>query len=136
MNRPSYPPAAAPLILGAFCLVFCAARGDEPRPAGKESPRGALVICGGGRIPEAMRRAFVDLAGGPKARIVVVPTASEDADAKGPALDEFLDPWRKQGVASVTLSPPARGLKPTRPASAGRSTRRRASGSAAATSRA
>src|SRR6202790_5685299 len=42
------------------------------RPA---SRGGALVICGGGGIPEAVRNRFLELAGGPLARIVVIPTA-------------------------------------------------------------
>lgn len=116
MNRPSSRPiapgsparvflrmAAPACLLVATCLVFGRApRADEKAAEGKAT-RGALVICGGGRIPDDVRRAFVDLAGGPKARIVVIPTASEDADAKGPELDAFLEPWRKQGAARLTL---------------------------------
>jgi cyanophycinase len=68
-----------------------------------EPPRGALVICGGGRLPESVRREFVRLAGGPKARIVVIPTASESADGPAAMLAEYLEPWNKQGVASVVL---------------------------------
>ncbi|MDG3003436.1 cyanophycinase [Paludisphaera mucosa] len=64
---------------------------------------GHLVICGGGGLPDPVRARFVELAGGPRARIVVVPTASEDADAKGRELEEFLEPWKKREVASVTL---------------------------------
>jgi cyanophycinase len=33
----------------------------------------------------------------------VIPTASEDADAGPATLDEFVEPWRKQGVISVKL---------------------------------
>src|SRR4051794_16826059 len=65
--------------------------------------RGSLVICGGGGLPDPVRKRFVELAGGPKARIVVSPTASEDADAKGPELAEFTEPWAKRGAASVVL---------------------------------
>jgi cyanophycinase len=65
--------------------------------------RGSLVICGGGGLPDAARQRFVELAGGPRARIVVIPTASEDADAKGPELAEFTEPWAKRGAASVVL---------------------------------
>jgi cyanophycinase len=36
---------------------------------------GALVICGGGDLPDEVYERFVDLAGGEKARIVVIPTA-------------------------------------------------------------
>ena len=41
---------------------------------------GALVIVGGGGMPPEIRRTFVDLAGGAKARIVVIPTASAAAE--------------------------------------------------------
>ena len=61
------------------------------------------MICGGGGLPETARQRFVELAGGPKARIVVIPTASVDADAKGPELAEFTEPWAKRGAHSVTL---------------------------------
>jgi cyanophycinase len=51
------------------------------RPAGTEQPvpetsRGSLVICGGGGLPGPVRQEFIRLAGGPQARIVVIPTAS------------------------------------------------------------
>ncbi|WP_165064805.1 cyanophycinase [Paludisphaera rhizosphaerae] len=84
------------IILGLGAILG----GSEGR---SEELVGHLVICGGGGLPDAVRGKFVELAGGPKARIVVVPTASEDADADGPALDEFLAPWRKHGAASVKL---------------------------------
>ena len=64
---------------------------------------GALVICGGGGLPESVRREFVRLAGGPKAKIVVIPTASSDADGPAAEVAEFLEPWNKRGVASAVL---------------------------------
>jgi cyanophycinase len=48
------------------------------RPAIPEVPRGALVIVGGGVMPRAVTRKFIDLAGGPDALIVVLPTALPD----------------------------------------------------------
>ena len=41
---------------------------------------GTLIIAGGGKLPDAIPEAFVKAAGGKKARIVVIPTASEGAD--------------------------------------------------------
>jgi cyanophycinase len=68
-----------------------------PRP-----PRGALVIVGGGKVTPDIERAFVSLAGGKAARIVVIPTASGYAD--DPREDRgFGERWRKTGVASVRL---------------------------------
>jgi cyanophycinase len=57
------------------------------------------VICGGGVIPEVVRARFVELAGGPEARIVVIPTAHRIADT--PAVKTILDPWMTRGAASV-----------------------------------
>jgi cyanophycinase len=68
-----------------------------------EPPQGALVICGGGGLPESARREFVRLAGGPKAKIVVIPTASEYADGPAATLAEYLESWTKQGVASAVV---------------------------------
>jgi cyanophycinase len=63
---------------------------------------GPLVIVGGGGMPESVRKAFVELAGKEKAKIVVVPTASVDADDPAKA-DSFREGWLKLGPASVTL---------------------------------
>src|SRR5262245_65462416 len=41
---------------------------------------GALVIVGGGGLPDPIRDRFLQLAGGQKARLVVIPTASYKAD--------------------------------------------------------
>ena len=71
----------------------------SPNAAG----RGALVICGGGGIPEPVHQEFLKLAGGTKAKVVVIPTASTDADGSDAVRGEFLEPWTKRGVASATL---------------------------------
>jgi cyanophycinase len=42
--------------------------------------KGSLVIAGGGALPSIIREKFVELAGGKDARIVIIPTASADAD--------------------------------------------------------
>jgi cyanophycinase len=58
------------------------ARGEAPFPAAKaavpEVPHGALVIVGGGAVTPAILRKFIDLAGGPDAPIVLLPTAQPD----------------------------------------------------------
>jgi len=67
------------------------------------SPRsGALLICGGGTIPEDVRMRFLELAGGAAARIVVIPTANSAADS--PNADAiYLKPWRDRGATTVTM---------------------------------
>lgn len=51
----------------------------EPPPP--EVPKGALVIVGGGGMPPDVTKKFIDLAGGPDANIVVLPTAAPGAPA-------------------------------------------------------
>jgi cyanophycinase len=48
--------------------------------ASPEAPKGNLVLIGGGKRPAAVMSKFIELAGGPSARILVVPTASELPD--------------------------------------------------------
>lgn len=62
----------------AFFLVALA----HPTLAAGPSPRaGHLVLIGGGDKPADAMRKFVELAGGKDAPIVVIPTASSEADA-------------------------------------------------------
>jgi cyanophycinase len=75
------------LVLAPACLVSLtlAARVIPvgPTTSPPEAPGGSLVIVGGGTIPAAVWDRFVELAGGDNARLVVIPTASGDAD-QGP----------------------------------------------------
>ena len=62
-------------------------------------PMGTLVIAGGGpTIPEIVEKALA-LAGGKKARVVIIPQASARADT-GQRSGEM---WRKAGAAYVTV---------------------------------
>jgi cyanophycinase len=85
----------------ALVLLVLAAPAAPQGPPVAEVP-GSLVIVGGGRMPDAVRQRFVELAGKADARIVVVPTASEYGDDPKEAAS-FLDPWKKLGPKSVTL---------------------------------
>jgi cyanophycinase len=83
-------------------LAFSA--NNQPVPKGAivaSLPRagGALVICGGGALPSEVGDRFVELAGGSKARIVVIPTAHAAADTSLPTNE--IEMWKKRGVASV-----------------------------------
>ena len=62
---------------------------------------GTLLIVGGGKLPDAIRLHFVELAGGKKARIVVIPTASNKADQ--PALVQTYLSFKSMDVQSVVL---------------------------------
>jgi cyanophycinase len=71
-----------------------------PRPAEKETT-GTLVIVGGGVLPDTIRERFLELAGGKKGRLVVIPTASELADQT--RIFRSYNYWKAQGLASVSM---------------------------------
>ncbi|WP_406697526.1 cyanophycinase [Singulisphaera sp. Ch08] len=60
------------------------------------------MICGGGKLPPSIRDEFCKLAGGPRARIVVIPTATSNAD-KPDHLATLLADWKLSNVESVQL---------------------------------
>jgi len=63
----------------ALALHACA---SASHPASASSPRGSLLIVGGGPISDAILERFVQLAGGPgHANIVIFPMSSSDPDA-------------------------------------------------------
>jgi cyanophycinase len=80
-------------LLALVCLALALTGPGTPvGPAGEsheppvERACGSLVIAGGGLLPDAVRDRFLKLAGGPKARLVVIPTASPSVDER--ALEE------------------------------------------------
>lgn len=62
---------------------------------------GSLVICGGGQLPDSVYKTFLKRAGGENARLVIVPTAS--ANANKTADEEFASRWIDLGAASVKV---------------------------------
>jgi cyanophycinase len=88
----------------------------SPSPPVPDSPRGSLVIVGGGGRSEAMMRRFVQLAGGPGARIAVVPNASSEPEETGRALVAELDSLGARAFvfhldrAAASVEASARGL--------------------------
>ena len=82
------------LAMVVLALSLPTARGDEPAKAG------ALVIVGGGGMPDGVRDKFMALAGGKAAKVVVIPTASEAADRRAEE-EGYLQPWRKYAPASL-----------------------------------
>src|SRR5262249_5164225 len=61
--------------------------------------KGTLVIVGGGGMPAGLLQRFVDLAGGKKAHIVVLPTAMPDPL---PAREGIAAAFRRAGAEKVT----------------------------------
>src|SRR6185503_14801950 len=74
---------AVPAVLLALLAASCSARSTRVSlPA--DAPRGHLLVVGGGPRPGPIMERFVRLAGGPaRARVVVLPMASAEADLRG-----------------------------------------------------
>ncbi|MGE5413727.1 MAG: cyanophycinase, partial [Syntrophomonadaceae bacterium] len=87
------------------CLVALGCAHASPRAASSAAPAagrsGTLLIVGGGPIPDALIERFVALSGGAgHARILVLPMASEDADAGEEIVTHFrsLGAWAERLV--------------------------------------
>lgn len=93
--------ATALVVLGADLALLTRGAVGGGVAAPKRLAGGALMICGGGKLPDSVRDRFVELAGGRDAKIVVIPTANRDANGFGS--EARLDPWKARGVASVRL---------------------------------
>jgi cyanophycinase len=87
--------------LPALLAVGPVGAADPRPPASAPKKSGSLVIVGGGQLPEAVRDRFLELAGGKKSRIVVIPTASAAAQKRGTS--KSYDFWKRQEASSVTL---------------------------------
>lgn len=83
----------------ALTLAACVSTTTAPAP-GPPRPAGSLLIVGGGPIPDPIIERFVALAGGKgRARIVLYPMASEDADAGLELAEDF----RKLGAEAERI---------------------------------
>lgn len=63
---------------------------------------GALVIVGGGGLPQGAIEFFLKEAGGEKAKLVVIPTASEYADDAAER-ERLVTEWKSRGFADVVV---------------------------------
>jgi cyanophycinase len=91
-------PRSLPRLLAVLSLSLLACL---PPARAAEPPAGSLVIVGGGDLPDAAGDRFLELAGGRSARVVVIPTATELADAP----EQLTSPgyWKARGAASVVV---------------------------------
>jgi len=94
------------LFVGLFILTAQSVIAGEPTfqalpPFDPAGIRGSLLLCGGGRIPDAIRDEFVRLAGGEKGRLVIIPAGSGDdtVEADAEAVTEI---WKSRGIGTVT----------------------------------
>ena len=90
-------------VVGLLFLSACVSAGNLGSQPPAPNAQGHLVIVGGGPIPAAIDQRFVELAGGAgKARIVVLPMASESGTESGA---EKAASFRKLGAAyAVSLN--------------------------------
>jgi len=86
-------------LLGALMAVACGVSAAQAQEVGPAS--GSLVIVGGAMRDPAILERFIQLAGGPHAPIVVIPTAggAETYDQYYPGLRGFVD----AGATDVTV---------------------------------
>src|SRR5262245_52088213 len=100
------PRAVRVILLTPFLLAMVpVARAADP-PASSPSSlflktAGTLMVIGGGDIPDRVRARFLELAGGSKARLVVIPTASSRIDSGD--ISPTYTYWRSQTVGSVEV---------------------------------
>ena len=93
------------LLFFVALSVAAAQSGDAPEygPA-----KGTLVIVGGGNLTgTGIMETFINLAGGPSAKIIVVPTNGGNKDKDGKWIlykeQEIIAPWVKLGATNVHM---------------------------------
>jgi cyanophycinase len=95
-------------VLTALCLVSLPVLRAEEAPPYLDPAglKGTLVIAGGGELPPEVLERFVKLAGGAKALLVVIPTASEGADkqlSREEGKAKLVEPWARLGVERIRI---------------------------------
>jgi cyanophycinase len=95
---------ATKLLVFLLCWPLPSTASEPPKtgPALRTGvEKGTLVIVGGGSLPDLVHRRFLELAGGAKGKLVVIPTAYPKADnldqLKGYAW------WKSQPLGSVVF---------------------------------
>ncbi|MBP1597652.1 MAG: cyanophycinase [Acidobacteria bacterium] len=70
-------------------------------------PNGTLLIVGGNMRDPAIAERFIQLAGGPDARFVIVPTAggnkNQDGSIRVYTEEQVIAAWKKRGLKNVTM---------------------------------
>lgn len=99
------PAAAAVPVLPTPAMRPAPAATDVGSPGvHQDQNAGSLIIVGGGSRPESVTRRFIELAGGQRGRILVIPLASSTAEETG----------RESAAAFRAAGIDARSLVPTR----------------------
>src|SRR5262245_32753814 len=92
--------------IAGVALLLCLVATASSRAAAQTGPRvgppnGSVVVVGGGSLGPEIYNRFIDLAGGPDALIVVVPTAG--GDSVYPTDYRGLNGWRRAGAKHVVM---------------------------------
>jgi len=100
--------AAALLMVAAIAPMAQQPTTPAAEPPEYGPPKGALVIVGGGNLNgSGINEKFIELAGGPAKKFVIVPTAGGNRNAQGEitAYDEqrIIAPWLKLGLKNVRM---------------------------------
>ncbi len=90
--------ACIAVALASLVPIVGAAQ-DRAAPTTPDAPSGRLLAVGGGGTTDAIVARAIELAGGTKAHMLIVPQASGQPDAGSKSV-EF---WRKAGVADVQV---------------------------------
>ena len=99
---------AAALCALAILLTTVAARTAADDPPEYGPPKGTLVVVGGGTLEgTGILEKFIQLAGGPDASFVIVPTAGGNRNPDGTVRaykeEDIVAPWLKRGIKNVRM---------------------------------
>jgi cyanophycinase len=99
---------AAALCALAILLATVAARSAADDPPEYGPPKGTLVVVGGGALDgTGILEKFIQLAGGPDASLVIVPTAGGNRNQDGTVREykeaDIVAPWLKRGIKNVRM---------------------------------
>jgi len=104
--RPVIIAFAAMLAVSPFVARIPTLAAAEPASTLKridpDGIKGSLVICGGGALPDSVRDKFIQLAGGKRARLVIIPTGSGDDTLENDGR-EVAEIWKSREPASITI---------------------------------
>jgi cyanophycinase len=95
-----------PFAMVVLAAGICSAQRTDAPEYGP--PNGTLIIVGGGNLAgTGIMESFINRAGGPGAKIIVVPTAGGNQEQDGKwkvyAEDQIIAPWVKLGATNVHM---------------------------------
>jgi cyanophycinase len=96
------------VLLAAAAILVTAHQAALPAGPTEYGPaRGALVIAGGNLKDPAIYQRFIDLAGGPEARFIIVPTAGgnllKGGEPRAYKEETVIAPWLARGLKNVKM---------------------------------